>query len=446
MNTRACTAEKFTDENGEKMNRKNAKYLIILFILAMCLSFCACGESESETSPEAVSEPEVAETPAPTPTPVPICTILGQKVRADAETLDLSAITEEEISDVAQELTQLTGLKTIVLGSESEERPLSWEGIRELHDAAPQAAIDYSFTIFKKQFNLSDEEMDLKHIKMDDEGELVKAVTACMTNLTYLDMDSCQVSNEKMAEIRDSLPNANVVWRIKFGRFYSVRTDVEKILASMPGKAGELVHNNVEALKYCTKVKYIDLGHNNYLNTIEFCRYMPDLEVAVLALNAVEDFSPLAECPKLEYLEAFTSRLHDLTPLAECKNLRHLNICYNFAINDITPLYDLPNLERVWIGKYDPVPPEQIAKLRELHPNCVVNDTTEDPTAEEWRFSNVGDAMGNPRYAERYALLKEQFGYTEDDYAYYWLDPLYDYSWIPPEVEPDAVEDFPYVP
>ena len=424
----------------------NKKYLILVFTLAVMFTLCACGETEPTLSADDIAEAEMSEAPAPVPTPLPTCTVLGEEVRTDIELLDLSAITEEDIPAVAQVLPQLTELKTIVLGSESEDNPLSWEGIRQLHDAAPKAAIDYSFTIFSKSFNLSDTQMDLKHIKMDDEGELVKAVTACMTNLSYLDMDSCQVSNEKMAELRDSLPNAEVVWRIKFGRFYSVRTDTEKILASMPGKAGELVHNNVEALKYCTKVKYIDLGHNNYLNTIEFCRYMPDLEVAVLALNAVDDFSPLAECKKLEYLEAFTSRLHDLTPLAQCKNLRHLNICYNFAVNDITPLYDLPNLERVWIGKYDPVPPEQIAKLRELHPDCVVNDTTEGPTEEEWRFYNIGDAMGNPRYAERYALLREQFGYTESDYSYYWCDPLYDYSWVAPEVEPDEVEDFPYVP
>lgn len=428
------------------MKKHASHYELSILTLLLCLSLCACGEAGSAALPQDTAETEIAETAAPSPTPEPSCMIRGQRIPTDAEMLDLSAATEEELPELARLLPQFTQLKTIVLGTENAEAPLSWEGIRKLHEAAPQAVIDYDFTLFGKSFNLRDEEMDLKHIKMDDEGELVRSVTACMTNLRYLDMDSCQVSNEKMAELRDSLPNAEVVWRIKFGALYSVRTDTERILASMPGRSGQLVHNNVEALKYCTKVKYIDLGHNNYLDTIEFCRYMPDLEVAILALNAVDDFSPLADCPKLEYLEAFTSRLHDLTPLAQCKNLRHLNICYNFAINDITPLYDLPNLERVYIGKYDPVPPEQIAKLRELHPDCVVNDTTEGPTEEEWRFSNVGDAMGNPRYAERYALLRDQFGYTENDYAYYWCDPLYDYSWVPPEVEPDDVEDFPNVP
>jgi hypothetical protein len=209
----------------------------------------------------------------------------------------------------------------------------------------------------------------------------------------------------------------------------------------MPGQGGELVHNNVQNLKYCTKVKYLDLGHNNYLDTIEFCRYMPELEVLIVGMTFVEDYSPLAYCPKLEYVEAMTTRLHDLTPFENLHNLRHLNICYNFAVTDISPLYGL-ELERLWIGQHDPVPPAQVEKYRELHPNCIINDTTPDPTEEYWRFAEHGDEMGNTRYDPRYELLRQQMGYDEEAYAFYWTDPLYDAS-CPREVEPDPeVVDF----
>lgn len=328
---------------------------------------------------------------------------------------------------VVSPLSSLKSLKTLTLGSQ-EDTPLTWKNIRRLHEACPQAVIDYAFTLYDRPFNLSDGEMDLKYIKIQDEGYLVGQIASCMTNLRYLDMDSCGVSNEKMAELRDSLPDTEVVWRIWFGDYYSVRTNVEKILASMPGKAGELIHDNAMPLQYCTKLKYLDLGHNNYLDTIEFVSSMPDLEVLIVGMSFVEDFSPLENCPKLEYLEAMTSRLHDLTPLSGLKNLQHLNICYNFSVRDISPLYGLTNLKRLWIGKFDPVPPEQIAKIRELLPNCVVNDTTEGPTEEGWRMSEVPDGSGYPRYDERYALLREQFGYEEWDYAYYWNDPLYYYG------------------
>ena len=312
-------------------------------------------------------------------------------------------------AETAESLRHLPNVSLIHIGSES-ETPLSWESLKLLHDAAPEAVIDYAFTIFDRPFNLKDTVMDLKYIPMEDEGALVAKVTACMSQLRTLDMDSCRVPNAAMAKLRDSLPNTNVIWRVNFGSGYTVRTDVTRILASMPGQGGELVHNNVKNLMYCTKVKYLDLGHNNYLDTIEFCRYMPDLEVLIVGMTFVEDFSPLADCPKLEYVEAMTSRLHDLTPFQNLHNLKHLNICYNFAVTDISPLYGL-DLERL-------------------------------PTEEYWRFADHGDEMGNPMYDPRYALLREQMGYQEEAYPFYWTDPMYDYS-CPREVEEDPdVQDF----
>jgi len=417
---------------------------LVLLCALLCLALMGCGtkkeaEAPKETpipSPTATPEP----TPSPTPTPEPEIRILGTVYPKDAAVVDLKGLHDADAAETAKQLKRLPGLRQISIGNEL-ETPLAWDSLKLLHDAAPQAVIDYAFTIFDRPFNLSDEVMDLKYIPMEDEGALVGKVAACMTRLRTLDMDSCRVPNEAMARLRDSLPNVEVIWRINFAQGYTARTNVEKILASMPGQAGELVHNNVQNLKYCTKLKYLDLGHNNYLDTIDFIRYMPDLEVFIVGMSFVEDFSPIAYCPKLEYVEAMSTRLHDLTPFENLHNLRHLNICFNFAVTDITPLYGL-DLERLWIGQHDPVPPEQIAKYRELHPNCVVNDTTPDPTEEYWRFAEHGDEMGNQRYDPRYELLRQQMGYDEEAYAYYWTDPLYDYS-CPREVEPDPdVIDF----
>ena len=88
----------------------------------------------------------------------------------------------------------------------------------------------------------------------------------------------------------------------------------------------------------------------------------------MLAMGGFSDLSPLADCPKLEYLEIQTGAVSDLRPLSGLKNLRHLNICYNFALTDITPLYGLTELERLWIGCVDPVPREQIEEMQRRAP------------------------------------------------------------------------------
>ena len=403
------------------MTRK-LKLPLLALCMACCLMLSACGkESEAVATPAQEAAEASTPTPAPTPTPIVYHNIMGTEYPEDAAEIDLTGIAEGDVQAVADTLKSFPHIKKITLGSEL-DTPISWDSISALHEAAPKAALDYAFNLYGKDFNLSDESMDIKWIQIDDEGALVKQITACMVNLTYLDMDSCGVSNESMAEIRDSLPNAEVVWRVWFGDWYTARTNVTKILASMPGKAGELVNENVMDLQYCTKVKYLDLGHNNYLETIEFIRSMPDLEVLIVGMTFVEDFSPVADCPKLEYVEAMTSRLHDLTPFAELKNLRHLNVCYNFALRDISPLFGLTELERLYIGWHCPVDPEQVEQMRRLAPNCVVNNTTKDPTEEEWRFAFGG-------YHPRYELLRQQFGYEEWDFAYIWNDPLYYYGW-----------------
>lgn len=399
---------------------KNAK-LPFLLILALCLVLCGCAAEPAQESPAPVTESPAPAEPAATEKPLEIYEFLGSSYPENAESADFTGMTDAEAEKAAEILAKLPGLKELSLGNDK-DNPLSWDSISLMHEAAPQAVMDYDFTLYGKDFNLSDESMDIKWIQIDDEGALVKQITACMNNLTYLDMDSCGVSDESMAQIRDSLPNAEVVWRIWFGDWYTARTNAEKILASMPGKAGELIHDNVMDLQYCTKLKYLDLGHNNYLDTIEFIRSMPDLEVLIVGMTFVEDFSPVADCPKLEYVEAMTSRLHDLTPFAELKNLRHLNVCYNFALTDISPLYGLTELERLYIGWHCPVDPAQVEEMRRCAPNCVVNNTTKDPTEEEWRYAFGG-------HHPRYELLRQQFGYEEWDFAYIWNDPLYYYGW-----------------
>ena len=353
----------------------------------------------------------------------------GTLLPADTREVDL---TEAPTAENLLPLVLLPELETVELGSceDAAESNMDWEALAAAEAACPQAEFHYAFRLYKKSFDLQSTEMDLNHITMTDEGALVKKVALCMPQLSLLDMDFCEVSDEAMADIRDSLPNTEVIWRIWFGNGkrngYSVRTDVTRILASNPDKAGELTPENTRSLQYCTKVKYLDLGHNDQMTDISFVRYMPDLEVAVLAMGGFSDLSPLADCPKLEYLEIQTSAASDLRPLAGLTNLRHLNIAYIFSLTDITPLYNLTNLERLWIGAYDPVPMEQIEEMQRRAPNCEIDYTTTNPTGGNWRYVGT-DKEGHGILHPRYALLHEQFEYGRAPYCYSYLanDPLY---------------------
>lgn len=346
---------------------------------------------------------------------------LGSFLFSSGDTaLSLEGINSDETSLLASILPGMHSLESVSLGSPESSPALSLSDLGPLQSAAPDVDFQYEFQLYGQTVNSCDTTLDLYRVPVKDEGAEVFEAMKYMPRLEYLDMDSCGVSNEAMANIRDSYPNVKVVWRVWFGERYSVRTDVERILASKPDVAGCLIESRIDGLQYCTDVKLLDLGHNPDLHTIEFVRYMPKLEVAILAMDNWSDCSPLAGCTELEYLEIQTTQVSDISALSELKKLKHLNICYLYDLTDISPLYGLTELERLWIGCISPVPDEQIEKMQTLVPDCVINTTTLDPTRQGWRL----DTEGN--YVPRYKLLREQFGgYRNEAFSFSWNDPLY---------------------
>ena len=334
-----------------------------------------------------------------------------QRISASMTTLDLSQATAEEVDRVIEVLPALTSLTTLELGSAAAEEPrISWEQVHALTEGLPQATINYSFTVRGYPFKLTDQILNLNHLVFDDEGELAAQIASCMPNLKVLDMDSCGVSNESMAAIRDRFPDVDVVWRVWIGADYSTRTNVERLMISNPDRGGDLnTPESIEGLFYCNKVKYLDMGHNYLMYDISFIRNMPDLEALIIAMTAIKDISPLAGCKNLNYLEYQTSAACDLTPLSGLTKLKDLNICYDFALRDIRPIMNL-ELDRLYIGCLSPVPPEQIAQYKQLHPNCIVNTTTEDPTEESWRYGDIHN-NGGWEAAPRYEKLRLEFEY-----------------------------------
>lgn len=394
---------------------------------------------------------------------------LGQELALNDSELDFSALTSSQVGEAASVLRCMNQVSKIRLNDS-----LTWDDIAQLHEAAPNAALDYNFSLLGVEANLSDDYLSFSHIKMDDEGAAVRKIIPYMKNLETLDMDTCDVSNEAMAVIRNENPSVNVIWRVWFAG-YTARTDVERILASSQARGGKVTSEDARVLKYCTKVKYLDLGHNQVLSDISFAANMPELEVAIFAINDIDDISALANCPKLEYLEINSTNVTDLTPLANATALRHLNIgrCVKMAENDgtdelrprvtdISPLFGLTDLERLYIGSLTApgIPKEQIETMAaamklekednegnycepRVSPEGLaydyirINVAAGDPSQGTWRTAGyrpdwvwaqwVSTGVFNDPLDDRYKLLREQFGYdtAEQSYSLPSNDPLY---------------------
>ncbi len=412
---------------------KNHHCFICLCLLLTAVLLTGCGRMTaaadpslpSEQTPVPIATPESA--PAPTPSYDLSFTVGGQAISPGTQSLDLTKASSAEIDRLISVLPALTSLNSLELGQAQAEAPLiSWEQVYALRQGLPRAAIHYAFTVQGYPFTLDDEILNLNHLVFSDEGALAEKIAACMPNLKILDMDSCGVSNESMAAIRDHFPGVDVVWRVKVGIDYSLRTNETRLVVSNPDRGGDLnTPEAIEGLYYCTKAKYLDLGHNYKMTDISFVRNMPDLEVLILAMTAVKDISALESCPKLNYLEYQSSAACDLRPLSKLTELKDLNICYDLALHDIRPIYDL-DLDRLYIGCFSPIPKEQIAEFQKRHPNCQINTTTDDPTNEGWRMDVNEEGVWDN--VPRYALLRQQFqydnfpgcyAYTANDYRVY---------------------------
>ena len=405
----------------------------LLLTLALVLGACA-----AETQTQTVEAPAEA-TPVPVVTAAPVPEVAfpdGSVHKTQERRVDLSFLCHEKVADTIKALKQMPKLRYVNLGTENDTeqekdgdsagergdektRGLTWDDIRALQEACPSTDFEYHFTLFGKEFSTLDTEMNFHHVTMDDDGAAVRAVLPCMTKCELLDMDFSGVSSEHMAEIRDAYPQMKVVWRIWFGSDCSVRTDVERILASNLNHV--LTDDNTGDLKYCTKVRFLDVGHNTMLRDFSFLEYMPDLEVAVVCITGLDDLTPLANHEKLEYLEINTcAQGLDLSPLGTCPNLEHICACYLGHVQGWEELKKLTKLQRLWFGENTKLPDGALEELQEALPNTIINTTNPFGSSGDWRYEGK-------HLHPRYKLLREQFDYSNytNVSSSWYNDPMY---------------------
>ena len=330
--------------------------------------------------------------------------LLGQEYGEDTTELDLSAMTSEQVVEVSQKLPMLPALEKITLTDGEGNSQLPKEDVKTLQQAVPNAVIDYSFDFFGTRLSTAEEEVHIKNVKIGDEGESeVRAALDLLPNCKRFVLENCQISNEVMAKLRDDYRDrTKVVWRVSFGKGSSL-TDAQILRAVY-----DLVDTNCANLTYLEDVRFMDIGHNEFLKESSFISGMKSLEYVIISGSMISDLKPFANCKNLKVLEAaFCEYIYSAEGLESCENLERLNISYTH-ITDLSPLdnLNLVNLCAMYEGK-SRVPVEEQERFKALKPDCKMTFVGSQPYGTAWRY------VTDNELEEWYSTIAKVFRYPD---------------------------------
>lgn len=330
--------------------------------------------------------PSPTPTPTPTPTAVPDITVEGAAVGADATSLTL---TEEASLGL---LSRFPLLKSV----DASAITLDIDTVKSL--GAQYPAVTFSFTFIYRRLTLSaaDTQIDLSGLAMTGPEEVLE-ILPYLNSVKKLLMIGCGLTNEQMETLQEARPDVKFVWGVTMGN-HVLRTDIVGYSTKNPSKyyndssspeyiekvknTRRLYDEDIEVLKYCTDLVALDLGHN-YISDISVLENLPKLQILILADNKLTDIAVFEKLPELVYVEIFMNAVTDLSPLAGHDKLLDLNFCNN-DVADISVLYSLPQLERVWCAG-NAFSRSDGKALQEALPQCTVDYTAKDDTADGWR-------------------------------------------------------------
>ena len=344
--------------------------------------------------------------------------ILGKEYDGSTTVLDLSSMKSSDVEEVGARLALLPSVSEVQLMGSSPSQ-LTLEDVQQLNLAAPEIAFHYSFDFYGIAVSTMDQEVILKNIKVENDhfAQDLRMLLDVMENCDRVVLEARgqydklwqKISDEELAKIREEYRGkTNMVWRVYFGENGSTLTDAE-VLRAVYG----LTDDNSKDLIYCENVRYLDVGHNEFLDYMEFLSGMKDLEVAILSGAPLKDLSPIAACKNLKFLEiANCIYLPDFNALKECTQLEMLNISFT-RVEDISMLMDL-NLTHLTTVKTPNVvreagaeqPSDALMAFMEEHPDCWTVFEGEQPYGVGWRY-----AENEQDFLDWYAKMVKAFKY-----------------------------------
>lgn len=328
--------------------------------------------------------------------------ILGQEFDNRVTELDLRELTSGQVAEVAEKLSMLPDVTYVELTKEDGTCQLSKEEVLTLKEALPGASFNYTFDFYGETISTMDEEVHIHGKKIGDEGiDEVRSALALMENCDRFVLEYCQISYDLLAQVRDEFRDkTKLVWRVEFGGG-STFTDAEIIRSTY-----DLVDDNCYNLIYCEDARFIDIGHNEYLDAVPFVAGMPNLEVIIVSGAPIKDLTPFQNCKKLKVLEiAFCHYIEDISPLASCESLKRLNIGFT-QVTDLSPLDGL-NITNLCIDGAK-VSAEERTRFAELKSDCWITYDDAQPYNDGWRYDAEGE------YLPWYSQIRSLFRYDRD--------------------------------
>ncbi|MBQ3802848.1 MAG: hypothetical protein II845_04045 [Oscillospiraceae bacterium] len=312
--------------------------LILLYAgLLAVLLLCACGTGNAKKAPDP--------TPDPTPEPTPPPTSWTVTTESDADILDLANIPSLQTVDATQ----------------SRE----YDAILQLRELRPDIDLTWNY-----EFQGTLYPCDTTELTVTDLTGLEDAIRY-LPEVNYIDLIESNATVEDLDRFDAIRPGIFYYWSFVLKDIHwesVIRTDIQiystlHITAASEG-FGLSDEEMYPMLKYCKRLKALDLGHNDLTDaSIRLIGELTDLEVLILGDNPnLTDLSPLGNLTKLTFLEVFLNHdVKDFSFLNQLTNLDMLEACYCDHLTSLDFLANMPNF-KVGMFKYSGVSREEFLK------------------------------------------------------------------------------------
>lgn len=315
--------------------------------------------------------------------------VLGVAVPEGTDTLDLTGVTkvDSRVKALISDLQKHPEITTVDLTGVN----LSTANKGKLVAALPDVHFIWTVKLGNATISSEDTVMDLDTPKGEVKLMQIAAALDALPGIDTVLMYKYRPSLNGISDyLLDKYPEVDFGWTLDWliceGRRVRLRSDATAFSTAKGRQDPRYTAKQIwERLQYFPDLLAIDVGHNN-VSDLSFLTNFPNLKrlICIDSKKHVTDLTPLAELYELEYIELFMQDVTDISPLANHTKLLDLNLCHN-NITDLSPLYSCTSLERLWISHNPNLTAEEIARLQEKLPDCVIETETYESTGAGWR-------------------------------------------------------------